>query len=197
MRAVNLLPRDTGSRRHADPLAVVGAGGGAVVLAALAFATISASGPLGDKREAIAEVEARLGLVAQPMVGDQAENAVLAAEQEKRSAALEAALATRVSWDRVLRRFSLVIPDDVWLTALSATGSTGVPTETGAPTTQTVFQIQGYTYSHQAVARLLARLAVVPDLENVQLQRSALAPLEGRQVVEFSIAAGIRGGAKT
>jgi len=34
--------------------------------------------------------------------------------------ALSAALTSRVAWDRVFREFSLVLPDDVWLTTLSA-----------------------------------------------------------------------------
>src|SRR5207247_10795231 len=36
------------------------------------------------------------------------------------------------------------------------------------------FIMQGRTYSHDGVARLLSRLQVVPDLTNVQLQSSTL-----------------------
>ena len=61
------------------------------------------------------------------------------------------------------------------------------------PTAQpTMFTIQGRTYSHDGVARLLSRLQVVPDLTNVQLQSSTLAKVGGQDVVEFSIAADIK-----
>ena len=54
--------------------------------------------------------------------------------------------------------------------------------------------INGRTYSHDGVARLLARLAIVPQLAGVQLQHSSLTTTEtGRKVVEFAIAATVKG----
>jgi hypothetical protein len=54
--------------------------------------------------------------------------------------------------------------------------------------------LDGYGYSQQAVARLLSRLQVVPDLKNVQLKTSKSSELGGRKVVQFSILADIRYG---
>ena len=54
--------------------------------------------------------------------------------------------------------------------------------------------MNGFTYSHDAVARLLSRLAVVPDLGNVQLTASTRTKLKGRDVVSFSITAAVRTG---
>jgi hypothetical protein len=54
------------------------------------------------------------------------------------------------------------------------------------------FVLTGYTYSQEGVARLLARLAVIPHLNNVQLEKSALVPIAGRSVVEFTILAELR-----
>src|SRR2546429_662178 len=54
------------------------------------------------------------------------------------------------------------------------------------------FTIEGYTYSQSAVALLLARLGVVPDLVNVQLQGSTLQDSSGAKVVHFNIAADVR-----
>jgi hypothetical protein len=42
------------------------------------------------------------------------------------------------------------------------------------------------------VARLLSRLAVVPDLEQVQLVTSERSKLNGRQIIHFRIAANVR-----
>jgi Tfp pilus assembly protein PilN len=130
-----------------------------------------------------------------PPAGPSAAQQQLAGEQSARVSALSTALTSRVSWDRVFREFSLVLPNDVWLTTLTAkspispltnassTAGAGAPSE---------FTIQGRTYSHDGVARLLSRLQVVPDLTNVQLQSSTLATVGGQDVVEFSIAADIK-----
>ena len=95
--------------------------------------------------------------------------------------ALSTALTSRIAWDRVFREFSLVLPDDVWLTTLTAKSPisplTNVRRRTGAAPSQ--FTIQGRTYSHDGVARLLSRLQVVPDLTNVQLAQ--LDAVEGRR----------------
>lgn len=111
-------------------------------------------------------------------------------EQEKtaRIAALSTVLGGRLAWDRVLREVSLVLPDDVWLTNLSAQAPTAA-----SPTSAAGFAINGRTYSHDGVARLLARLSVVPHLSNVQLQHSSVATsTTGRKVVEFSINATVK-----
>jgi Tfp pilus assembly protein PilN len=191
MRAVNLLPKDIGrpQRRTPDPLLLVGGGGGFVVVVALAALAMTASGTLVEKRDALADAELRLQLLPEPAAPPSAADQGLAAEQQGRGAALTAALATRVSWDRILRRFSLVLPDDVWLTTLAATAPSGAPAAAGAAPTG--FTMVGYTYSHDAVARFLSRLAVVPDLTNVQLRSSAQTNIAGREVVEFSIVADV------
>jgi Tfp pilus assembly protein PilN len=87
-----------------------------------------------------------------------------------------------------------VLPNDVWLTTLTAKSPvspvTNTATSTGGAPSQ--FTIQGRTYSHDGVARLLSRLQVVPDLTNVQLLSSTLSKVGGQDVVEFSIAADIK-----
>ena len=67
------------------------------------------------------------------------------------------------------------------------------PTAGGASSTSG-FTINGRTYSQDGVARLLARLALVPHLTNVTLQHSSAATSEtGRKVVEFTINATVKG----
>jgi Tfp pilus assembly protein PilN len=113
-----------------------------------------------------------------------------ALEQQKvaRVTALSSALGGRLAWDRVLREFALVLPDDVWLTSMSAQAPTGGGTSG--------FTINGRTYSQDGVARLLARLALVPHLTNVTLQHSSAATSEtGRKIVEFTINATVKGAA--
>lgn len=190
MRAVNLLPKEPSAARkrrgpNLDPALSALIGGLLVVVGALFLGSISASGDLVEKRDAVADLQARLGRLPKPEP-QPAADAALVSEQQARSDALTTALTSRVAWDAVLRRFSLVLPEDVWLTRLSATDS-------GTTGATRMLQVSGYTYSHSAVARLLARLAVVADLRDVQLQRSALVELAGRKVVQFEVAASVRG----
>ena len=57
-------------------------------------------------------------------MNDTSTDDALAAEKGARVGALSAALTSRIAWDRVLRQVSLVLPEDVWLTSLSATAPT-------------------------------------------------------------------------
>jgi hypothetical protein len=52
--------------------------------------------------------------------------------------------------------------------------------------------MSGSTYSQNGVARLLARLSVVPDLANVRLQMSQVQEQNDRDLVQFTILADIR-----
>ena len=190
MRAVNLLPKDVGrqQRKAPSPPVLVGAGGGTLVFGVLTLLLLGASGDVGEKRTALELAQRELASI--PAVSSSGPNPVdvaLTDQRTQRAAAVSSALGERVAWDRVLRRFSLVLPEDVWLTSLAATAPDG--SETGEPKG---FSITGYTYSHEAVARLLSRVSVVPDLTNVFLRRSTLSDIDGRPVVEFEILADIR-----
>lgn len=204
MRAVNLLPRQQVEQRRERPNPVVlvaGIGGAAVVLALVA-GTLVANRSVSREQQALSSARAVLAVTPthQLSAQTQAFRQQVLTQREQRSLALASALGKRVAWDRVLRRFALVLPGDVWLTSLSGT----VPLDPTAPATTTTtgslpaaatdLTIQGYTYSQASVARLLERLAVVPDFKDVQLQNSATAAVSGQTVVNFTIVANIRAG---
>ncbi len=203
MRAVNLLPRDTvGAVTKVQKIAVgVGTGGAVILTALMAMMFLSASSKVHDAQLTLDDLRAQLAIIPPPAAGPSAGATALAAQQQPRVAAVTAALQRRVAWDRVMRELSLVLPEDVWLSKLSAKspispGASSIPgtplaapVSVGAPTQMT---IDGYTYSHDAVARLLSRLAVIPDLQNVTLQSSTLAGVGKQAVVHFTIAADLR-----
>jgi Tfp pilus assembly protein PilN len=212
MRAVNLLPRDAERQRSEGgraPLLVAG-GGVAAVTAAAVVLFMSASGSIDDQRAQLDSVEAAIG-----RVGDGGRPALapgaIAQERTDRVAALSVALTTRVPLDRLLRELAFVLPEDAWLTGLSAAAPAGTAPAT-APATTAATQgvtIQGATYSLASVARVLGRLAAIPSLEGVRLTASArvdpaaaaagttTANKRGRTVVTFSIAANLRTGSGT
>jgi Tfp pilus assembly protein PilN len=204
VRSVNLLPRDSGRQRGGAKKreapknlpVLVGAALGAVVLGFVGLQAMSANSAVASSEQELVDIRAMIAATPPPPAGPPAADAQLAAQRTQRSAALASALSRRVAWDRVLRRFSLVLPEDVWLTGLTLSTPTPATSPAGTAPSEapTGFVLSGFTYSHEAVARLLSRLAVVPDLANVQLQSSTKTKLKGRPVVSFAISAAVRTG---
>lgn len=193
MRAVNLLPRDDrrqrGPSQRENPVLIGGVAGTVLVTAIICAWFLTASAGVADnqKRRDAAQAELAATPVPPPPSSD---SAGLSQEKSARIAALSSALGGRLAWDRLLREFSLVLPDDVWLTSLTASAPTANP---AGGTSGAGFTINGKTYSHDGVARLLSRLAIVPHLSGIQLQHSAVEPGEAGRVVEFTIMATVKG----
>jgi Tfp pilus assembly protein PilN len=207
MRAVNLLPKDSARRAGPPvPTAVAATVIGGLVLVSLMISVLllSAHGKVKSRELELAQKQAELAAIPVPAQSRLQQQDALVADKSARVAALNAALSKRIAWDRVLREFALVLPDDVWLLSLSATApsSAAATPVAGASSTsssstpalggQLGFSIEGYTYSHDAVARLLTRLAIVPDLQQVQLISSQQAKLGNRTIIHFKISANVR-----
>ena len=197
MRAVNLLPRDEAKRSFEANRGVVfgGVGGAALATAVLASMMISAGGAASSKQQELDGVQAQIAAIPTVPVIDTSKEDALAAEKGARIGALSAALGGRIAWDRVLRQVSLVLPEDVWLTSLSASASASAapaPDATQAAAAGSGFTLTGATYSQNGVARFLSRLAVIPDLANVRLQSSQSQLVNERELVQFTILADVR-----
>jgi Tfp pilus assembly protein PilN len=199
VRAVNLLPRDSGQRtikKESLPL-LVGGCTGLLVVAVLGAMFMMGSGKIAAAKRNVDDLNRQFEALPPPPTGPTPAQQQLAGEQSARLSALTTAMSSRVSWDRVFREFSLVLPGDVWLTSLSAKSPISPATNassTGGSTVPSMFTIQGRTYSHDGVARLLSRLQVVPDLTNVQLVSSTSSKVGNQPVVEFTIAADLSSG---
>jgi Tfp pilus assembly protein PilN len=205
MRAVNLLPRQAVERKRERPNAVVlvAAIGGAAVVLALVGGFLLANRSVDRQRQALNTARSVLAVTPAHEVSAQtnAFRTAVLSKREERSLALAAAIGKRTAWDRILRRMALVLPDDVWLTSLVGQvpltqTTTVVPgtTPSALPATPTELTLNGDTYSQPSVARLLERLEVLPDLQNVQLQNSESTLLGGQVVYTFTIVADIRNG---
>ena len=200
MRAINLLPKDDARRTGKQKkqwIVLIPVVAALLLTVALAAAFLNASGKVKSKQAELTGLKAELAAIPTPDVSKVQSQNALAAEKQTRVTALNAALSHRVAWDRVLRELSLVLPNDVWLTTVSAKApvSSSVAAAAAAPAgavAATGLTLDGYTYSHAAVARLLSRLAVIPDVTNVQLQQSQLSKVGTAQVVHFTIAADVR-----
>jgi Tfp pilus assembly protein PilN len=193
VRAVNLLPRDEAKRSFEAKRGVVfgAAAGAALVTAVLVSMSVEGSGSVSEKQATLDSVRAQTAAIPIPAEKDTSADDALAAHKGARVGALSAALTSRIAWDRVLRQVSLVLPEDVWLTNLSATAP--VAASAGAGAAASGFTLNGSTYSQNGVARFLSRLAVIPDLANVRLQSSQSAIVAERELVQFTILADVRG----
>jgi Tfp pilus assembly protein PilN len=177
MRAVNLLPADQADQgRKVPPLPVLAGCVGAVLISALlAVMFLSASSGVAKKQQALEQIQAEYAALpapvpASPVVAD------LPTQRQTRVTALTTVLGQRVAWDRLLREVSQVVPSDVWLVNLTALAPSISPASaspaSGGAAPQS-FVVTGCTYSQDSVARFLARLSVVPDLDGMTLGRSS------------------------
>jgi Tfp pilus assembly protein PilN len=192
MRAVNLLPREARGGRSISPQqmpAVVGAGMGFVVVAALAGGYLSASSKVKTAQADLTAAQTQLAqtpVPPAPQVQVNTTPSAVTAEQAPRLQAVSAVLSQRIAWDRVLREFSLVLPSDVWVLSLQMTA----PQTAGAANG---FTVTGSTYSYDSVARMLTRMYLVPDLTGVTL--GSVSGSASDKIVQFSVNATIKGGA--
>jgi Tfp pilus assembly protein PilN len=221
MRAVNLLPREPKlGRKRLSVVAQLALVAPFVVASLLTAGYLLSSAKVNDRKGTLVALQAELALLPAPPPAPKV-NTELALQRDQRIAALSAALDGRLAWDRVLREISAVLPGDVWLTSLTAEHSTPPPTPPATTTTTTTTEstttttsttpapapaaplppptagplnVAGYTYSQEAVARLLTRLAVVPALQDVTLLSSERTTVAGRPVFTFSIKADVRSG---
>lgn len=200
MRAFDLLPREDARevrRRRPSTAQLVLAVVGLVLVAALGSLFLLENARVADKERTRDDLKAQLAAknvpAAEPETQAVGADPALADERNRRTTAVASALATRVAWDRILRELALVLPDDVWLTSMSsATGATAAASDPSAPSPTTSLQLNGYTRAQEGVARLLARMSVLPELEAVQLVSSTTVELGKEKVVEFTISATVK-----
>jgi len=210
MRAVNLLPRDLAqnkSIREEDPAVVVGSALGVIVMIALSASFFNAHRTANSEQKRLTAARLELAAFSQkpratnpkpvrtapvtPIVPSPA----ITGEEASWLSAVGATLAQRIAWDRILREVSLVMPDDITLTALTMAAPTAAVAGAVPGTAPAQgFVVSGSAYSYDGVARLLSRLALVPDLSNITLANSTQSKTTGGAVsVQFSINATVKG----
>jgi Tfp pilus assembly protein PilN len=189
MRAVDLLPRQT-----SDDKLVIDRAVGVGIALTLLIAAIVAGGFFLEKANAtgaqqrLAAVQAALQNAEnqQPSTNApapaQLQVPVVLSQAQPWHVALDAALATRVSWDVLLRQLEYVVPDRVTLNTVTVGG--GAATAGAASGTIT---LGGSAFGSKDVAVFLSTLARVPHVSQVTLVSTTANA--GSSVMTFQITA--------
>jgi len=205
MKAVNLLPSDhRGPRRPSpieplvkNPLLVLAIVFALAVVGGLALQLRSASSTVSSRQATLRQLEDQFARLPKPQPG-----AVGAQQtQAARLTTVTSVAEHREPWDGFLSAVSLVMPEDVWLLSMNASGqsaTTPAPAAAAGSSTpatptpaSTAFTITGYTYTQPSVARLMRRLALVPWLNGVSLTTSTKTLLGNHQIYQFTLGANV------
>lgn len=180
MRAVNLIPGESGRTGGSSvgPYALIG--GLAVVLVAL-MAYVLTHNTVVDRRAELASLQTQSQAMQTQAeaVRPYREFASLAQARVQTVRQLGDA---RFDWHRAFHDLATVLPDNVWLTSLLATVTTGVSVE-GASSGDTgtvraalpnpAIELTGCTTDQDSVARLMSRLRLMSGVVRVSLASSA------------------------
>jgi Tfp pilus assembly protein PilN len=187
MRPVNLIPPEARRGEKAPMRTGVLS---YVIVAVLAAALVGVTGvvltnnQISDREAEKSSLENQL---AEAEVQAQRVSAFanFASLQQARAQTVDTLARSRFDWERVLRELAIVIPEDVWLTNLTATvspevqiddsgssSSSGSAVSTSESVQGPSLQIEGCGAGHDAVARFLAALRDIDGVTRVSVLSS-------------------------
>ena len=182
MRPVNLIPPEErpGERRpmRGGPLAYV-------IVGALAAAVIGVAA-LAITGNQIAESKAEIASLEEETAAVETQAQALDAYtqfhtlHEQRVATVTSLADSRFDWERVMRELALILPEDVWLTNLTGTASTGVSVE-GATSVSLrgsipgpALELAGCARNQDAVAGFIQALEEIDGVTRVGMPESSV-----------------------
>ena len=185
MRPVNLIPPE--ARRGEKAPTRTGALS-YVIVAVLAVGLLGVTGivltnnQISDRQAEKSSIEGQLA-EAQAEARRVSSFASFASLQQAREQTVTTLAESRFDWERVLRELAIVIPEDVWLTHLTATvspevqlddsGSSSNSSVSGLDSVQgPALQMAGCGDGHEAVARFLAALRDIDGVTRVSVLSS-------------------------
>jgi Tfp pilus assembly protein PilN len=195
MKRINLLPpgeRDKASREQGLAFALLGL---VVLVVALGAVYLMLNRQVATKQDQVNDLQAQIQQVT-TQVDALKWAEVLQQQRVSMTTTAGQLLASRVDWSNILEELSLVIPDQVVLTDLTAqVPPSMLPTVGGAAagTSQTAtadLTLTGRADNHVSVASFMTRLGLMPQLTNVQLVSSTVS--SDGNYVDYTITASLR-----
>jgi Tfp pilus assembly protein PilN len=180
MRAVNLIPSDAPGGGSGG-LGVPALLGGLALLLALVVLHVLTGNQIAQRKTELASVEAQVATAQAQAEATRPyrEFAVLARARVETVRQLGSA---RFDWHRAFADLATVIPDNVWLTAVTGTVTTGVNVAGGdagaasglrAAIPNPAITMSGCTVDHESVVRLISRLRLMHHVQRVSLADSS------------------------
>lgn len=199
MKRINLLPpaqRVKASRERGLLWAILLL---VVVVVVLGLAYMWQSRQVGDKQAELDDLTAQTAAV-QQQIASLKPYADIQATRTAMTSTAKGIYDARVSWSTVLQEISLVIPENVRLSALTGVvpavmlPGTAVALPAGTTSTTPDVTFAGVTYTHQDVADFMTRLGLIPQLTNIQLTSSSgtLGADGSVATVTFTVTASLR-----
>jgi Tfp pilus assembly protein PilN len=97
----------------------------------------------------------------------------------------------RFIWPHIMDEISRALPPYTWLTSVAQTSAPPAnpqtATDEGAELERVRFRIMGNTVDLQALTRFMKLLEASPFVSNVQLVKSSLIIVEGKEITEFQL----------
>ncbi|WCB94535.1 hypothetical protein DSM104299_03272 [Baekduia alba] len=203
MRAVNLIPSD--QQRGAGGAAGKSGGGAFILLGALALLVVMA-GVFVSSGKSVNDKQAKLTDVTAQAVAAEAKATSLqtytkfAGIRAKRVDTVKQLAASRFDWAHALREVARVLPENAWVTSMTATTSPTVTLSGGASgslrgaITAPAIVLQGCTTSQASVSKVLARLRLADGVQRVALEDATkVAEISGTGGAQTGSAGGTNG----
>jgi Tfp pilus assembly protein PilN len=187
VRPVNLIPPEA---RRGEKAPMRTGALSYVIVAVLAVALLGVTGvvltnnQISDHKAEKAGLEGQLA-EAEAQARRVSSFANFASLQQAREQTVATLAQSRFDWERVLRELAIVIPEDVWLTQLTATVSPEVQLEDSGSSSSSssdvsaldnvegpALQMEGCGDGHEAVARFLAALRDIDGVTRVSVLSS-------------------------
>ena len=199
MRRINLLPPEIGKRRRARRVTSVFVVAAFAYIGLLGIWWLVGTGRLRNAEDELIEARERADR-AQAEVAQLQEFANLRSVVETKERTLATAMVDDVHWSRLLVEFSMVVPNDSWLTAFSGTATTAAPAAPpGAPAAPAPaapvpagppklgsLTFAGVTFDFPGVATWITRLSGDKSLQTIWVPNATKAQIGARDVVNFS-----------
>lgn len=193
MMAVNLLPAKERGRSFQPTRRQVAVVGAVAIAGALGYWGYSAHSDAADAQAALAAARVDRDQVESELQRRTADGQG-AASLATGDAFVAGASLARIDGERLLRRVVTVTPASVRYADMvldaggAGAGATAAPAVAGAEATAAAsLSLDGFTFSHTQVARLMARVAAVPGLGEPHLMSSKVELQSGRNLIHFTI----------
>jgi len=189
---VNLLPPEIHEAAKFRKLQLAMAGAGVAAFAVVGLLTFNAHHGVTQAKTDLASAQSEQATLQSQLAGLQSVRDVYSQVAAKK-AMLRQALGSEIRWSYYLTDLSLKVPQNVWLTNLTASEqATGAAAAGAAPGGSLVpagvgtINFSGVAFSHDDVATWLDTLAKERGFTNAYFSNSTKASIGPREVVDFS-----------